>query len=205
VSISAVLDLAAPRKRRGLTTGRGWQDSTAWDGESYLTALVCALERLCVPCGVQLACQVYAGFRGRLRCGAGREVGALRVGRARFLAIAAVISPASCRRYCSIWRSRSAIRMSRARRVAQRVFHSHELRIPGDIGMERGCNVLRCAVNTLHVLQQANRLGDRLSQGMFELHGWPLPLGGLSFEWYRQAKDGGRHCRSYEGIGAASV
>ena len=54
-------------------------------------------------------------------------------------------------------------------KLTQRVLHRGELRIAGDAGMERCGDVLRRAVNALHVLQQANHLGDRLRERMFKL------------------------------------
>ncbi len=54
-------------------------------------------------------------------------------------------------------------------KLAQRVFHRGKLGVAGNTGMERRCDVFRCAVNALHVLQQANHLGDRLRQRVFKL------------------------------------
>ena len=54
-------------------------------------------------------------------------------------------------------------------KLSQGIFHGSELGVAGSTRMERGRNVLSCAVNALHVLQQANHLGDRLRQGMFKL------------------------------------
>ena len=53
--------------------------------------------------------------------------------------------------------------------LTQRVFHGGKLGVPRNTRMERGGNVLSCTVNTLHVLQQTDHLGDRLRQGMFKL------------------------------------
>ena len=54
-------------------------------------------------------------------------------------------------------------------KLTQCLLHGGKLGVGGDTGVERRRNVLRRAVNALHVLQQANHLGDRLRQRMFKL------------------------------------
>ena len=54
-------------------------------------------------------------------------------------------------------------------KLAKRILHRSKLRLGRNSGLESCRNVLRCTVNALYVLQQANDLCDRLGQRMFKL------------------------------------
>jgi hypothetical protein len=54
-------------------------------------------------------------------------------------------------------------------KLTQCVLHRGKLGVTSDSRMERRRNVFRRAVNTLHVLEQANHLGDWLCEGVLEL------------------------------------
>ena len=55
--------------------------------------------------------------------------------------------------------------------LAQRLLHRGELRVAADARVQRGRDVLRAAVDALHVLEQADHLRDRLRERVVQLLG----------------------------------